>query len=245
MRTLLFDLDGTLLPLDTDEFIGNYMKMLSYELKDLIPPELFVKKLIDSTYAMIHNLDPSKTNKEVFWEHFFKSLDCDKTAVLSRVDEFYIRKFPDLCRVVKKNPLPYRILKEAERLGYELVIATNPIFPEIAIRERLRWINADNIPYRLITTYENMHFAKPHVEYYGEILNIIGADPRECVMVGNDVDEDLIAAELGIKTFLVTDHMINRNNRKPNPDYSGTLEDLFYFIKSLEVNHGERIRRRS
>ncbi|ADL07623.1 HAD family hydrolase [Thermosediminibacter oceani] len=233
MKTLLFDLDGTLLPLDTDEFIENYMKMLSHEINDLIPAEIFVKKLLDSTYAMINNLDPSKTNMEVFWEHFFEGLDCDKTAVMSRIDEFYIRKFPDLRRVVKENPLPYRILKEAESLGYELVIATNPIFPEIAIRERLRWINAENFPYRLITTYENMHFAKPYMEYYEEILSIIGAEPEECVMVGNDVDEDLIAGKLGIKTFLVTDHMINRNNRKPDPDYSGTLEDLLSFVKSL------------
>ncbi|MCG0274813.1 MAG: HAD family hydrolase [Thermosediminibacteraceae bacterium] len=233
MKTLLFDLDGTLLPLDTDEFIENYIKMLSHEMKDLMPQDLFVKKLLDSTYAMINNTDPAKTNSEVFWEHFFQDLECDKSAVLSKIDEFYTKKFPSLKKVMRENPMSYHILKEAESLGFELVIATNPIFPEIAIRERLRWINAENFHYKLITTYENMHFAKPKVEYYEEILSITGAKPEECLMIGNDVDEDLIASKLGIKTFLVTDYLINRNNKEPKPDYAGSLNDLLNFIKSL------------
>lgn len=232
MKVILFDLDGTLLPLDTDEFIENYMKMLSWEMKALIPPDLFVKKLWDSTYAMINNTDPGKTNKEVFWENFFEGIECEREPVLSKIEDFYKNKFPELKKVMKQNPVSYSILKEAESLGFELVIATNPIFPEIAIRERLRWINAENFSFKLITTYENMHFTKPRLEYYEEILNIIGTNPEECLMVGNDVEEDLVASKLGIKTFLVTDYIINRKGIEPKPDYAGSLKDLLHFIKN-------------
>ncbi|MCF6095981.1 HAD family hydrolase [Thermovorax subterraneus] len=233
MKAILFDLDGTLLPLDTEEFIENYIKMLSCEMKALIPQDLFVKKLWESTYAMINNTDPGKTNKEVFWENFFEGIECERELILTKIEDFYKNRFPELKKVMKPNPISSIILKEAESIGLELVIATNPIFPEIAIRERLRWINAEKFGYKLITTYENMHFTKPRLEYYEEILSIIGKDPEECLMVGNDVEEDLVASKLGIKTFLVTDYMINRNGIEPKPDYAGSIEDLFHFIKNM------------
>jgi FMN phosphatase YigB (HAD superfamily) len=233
MKAILFDLDGTLLPLDTEEFIENYIKMLSWEMKALIPQDLFVKKLWESTYAMINNTDPGKTNKEVFWENFFEGIECERELILTKIEDFYKNRFPELKKVMEPNPISSIILKEAESIGLELVIATNPIFPEIAIRERLRWINAEKFGYKLITTYENMHFTKPRLEYYEEILSIIGKDPEECLMVGNDVEEDLVASKLGIKTFLVTDYMINRNGIEPKPDYAGSIEDLFHFIKNM------------
>jgi FMN phosphatase YigB (HAD superfamily) len=52
-------------------------------------------------------------------------------------------------------------------------------------------------------------------------------------MVGNDVEEDLAAGKLGIKTFLIKNHMINRKNVEPNPDYIGTYEDFHNFVDEL------------
>ncbi|MFO7152427.1 MAG: HAD family hydrolase, partial [Bacillota bacterium] len=195
MKAIFFDLDGTLLPIDTDEFIENYMKLLSREMEAIMPPDLFLKKLWDSTYAMINSTDPKKTNKEVFWENFFAGFEGEKDWVLAKIDDFYKNKFPELKKVMRRKPISRRILMEAESLGFELVLATNPIFPETAIRERLRWIDADNFNFKLITTYENMHFAKPRLEYYEEILDITGLEPEECLMVGNDVEEDLVASK--------------------------------------------------
>jgi FMN phosphatase YigB (HAD superfamily) len=63
VKALLFDLDGTLLPVDTDEFISSYLELLSSKLEKWMEAREFIKKLMESTYAMINNLDPLRTNK--------------------------------------------------------------------------------------------------------------------------------------------------------------------------------------
>lgn len=235
INTLLFDLDGTLLPVDTDEFIGSYLKLLSSKLIKWIEPRDFIEKLMSSTYVMMHDLDPSKTNKDVFWEDFFPKMPFDKKEELFLIfDEFYEKDFPTLSSIVKKNPVPAQVLETALKKGYDLVIATSPIFPESAIYERLRWIDALDFPYKLVTTYENMHFSKPHMEYYGEILERIQKKPDECMMIGNDVEEDLAAGLLGMKTYLVIDHMLNRKNLDIKCDYTGSLNDLLDFVKNMK-----------
>lgn len=234
VNTLLFDLDGTLLPVETDEFIGNYLKLLSLKLAKWVKPEEFVQKIMSSTYVTMNDLNPLKTNKDVFWEDFFHKLPfAKKEELFPVIDEFYVKDFPTLSGIVAKNPVPARILNTAMKKGYDLVIATSPIFPERAIFERLRWIDALDFPYKLVTTYENMHFSKPHVEYYQEILEMIQKKPNECMMIGNDVEEDLAAGLLGIKTYLVTDHMLNRNNLDIKCDHRGSLNDLLGFVKKL------------
>lgn len=242
LKTLLFDLDGTLLPVDTDLFVETYLKFLSKRMIKWMEPRDFINKLMSSTYAAINNLDPSKTNQEVFWENFSKTIPYDIKELMPVFDDFYEHEFPKLSYLIKKNDLPAAILETAYQKGYEMVIATSPIFPEKAIFERLNWINAKKFPYKLVTTYENMHFAKPHIEYYKEIIQIIGVKPEECMMIGNDVDEDMIAGSLGMKTFLVTDFILNRNNKPMKVDYSGSLKDLLEFVNNLkEVNKYERL----
>jgi len=234
IKSLLFDLDGTLLPVDTDYFVEVYLKCLSKTMLKWMEPDYFVNKLMSSTFATINNLDPTKTNQEVFWEHFSKDLPYDVRELIPVFDNFYDLEFPKLSSIIAKNHLPAAILETVNKKGYEIVIATSPIFPEKAILERLNWINAKEFPYKLITTYENMHFTKPHIEYYEEIMALIGRKPKECLMIGNDVDEDMIAGRLGMKTFLVTDFVLNRKNKAIDADYSGSLKDLYYFVNNLK-----------
>jgi len=234
LKTLLFDLDGTLLPIDTDLFLSSYIELLSKRLVNWIEPEPFVKCLMDSTYSMINNQDPAKTNSQIFWEIFSPQIPLKSSKLKPLMDDFYITDFPKLERIVKPSPFPHRILRTAHEKCYDMVIATNPVFPRSAILERLRWTDVLDFPYKLITCYETMHFAKPRIEYYKEILQKIGKKPQECMMIGNDVEEDMIAGKLGMKTFLVTDHLLNRKNKEIDCTFSGSLEDLTSFITNLE-----------
>ena len=58
--------------------------------------------------------------------------------------------------------------------------------------------------------------------------------PKECLMVGNDVAEDMIAEELGMKVFLLTDCMINKQNCDISQYPHGSFDDLISFIKTLD-----------
>ena len=98
------------------------------------------------------------------------------------------------------------ILKEK---GYQMVVATNPLFPEIATYERISWAGLYSSDFSLITTYENSCFSKPNLKYYKHLLKTLDKDPEDCLMVGNDVKEDMCAKEIGIDVFLLEGYVIN------------------------------------
>lgn len=231
-KAVLFDLDGTLLPVDTDTFLQVYLRLLSQATAPYIKPEVFVPKLLEATYKMVADKDPGKTNEQVFLEEFFAGIDLEPEVLMPVFERFYQTDYCSLADFCTPEPLVPLLVKEA-LARCKTVIATNPVFPYIAVEERLRWVGIAGLPYALITSYENMHYCKPHLEYYLEILEAIKVEPQECLMVGNDVDEDLVVREIGMKTFLIDSHLINRTNRHYETDYQGSLRDCFDFITGL------------
>jgi FMN phosphatase YigB (HAD superfamily) len=232
IKTILFDLDGTLLPIDTDAFVRHYMKALAAHVGHLIPPEKLVEQVMASTYEMIRNTDPNLTNAQVFARDFFPKVGKEEAELMPFFDSFYREKFPGLKVACPGVPgLARRVVQTAVEKGYEIVLATNPLFPRAAIEERMRWIEIDDMPWRLVTVYEEMHACKPQPAYYNEILEKISRRPEECLMVGNDVQEDGVAGQLGMETFFVTDFLMNRDERPLPPECSGTLAD---FLRRLE-----------
>lgn len=227
IKTILFDLDGTLLPIDTDAFARQYMRALGAYAGHLVPPVELVKQVWAATGEMIRNTDPGLTNAEVFANAFFPRVGVDRKTLMPVFDAFYREQFPSLRSTCTGLPGVARsVVETALEQGYEIVLATNPLFPRVAIEERMRWIEVDDLPWRLVTVYEEMHACKPQLRYYEEVLERIGRAPGECLMVGNDVQEDGAAASLGIDVFFVTDFLIDREGRVLPPERSGTLASL-------------------
>jgi FMN phosphatase YigB (HAD superfamily) len=232
----MFDLDGTLIHFEFEGFMRAYLAAVGARVAPVMDPRRFVSQLLKSTEAMMANLDPNRTNQEVFMEDFFSKMDLPQDVLMPVIDSFYREDFPNLAGTLGIRPLPAArpVLEDLFRRGYEVVIATNPVFPRVATEERLRWGGIGDLPFRLVTVYEDCHFCKPNPEYYEEVLSMIGRKPEECIMVGNDVDEDLAAGELGIKTYLVEDCLMGSGALGFKPDYRGKFNDLVGFFISDE-----------
>lgn len=217
MNTVLFDLDGTLLPMDLKEFTDTYICLLSSRLESV---GYDAKKVIAGIWigqkAMVEN-DGMITNEECFWKAFENFMTDGngkmetkvKRKLEKEINKFYKEDF-GVARYVTR-PLDtvgecVEILKEK---GYQLVVATNPIFPEVATLERISWAGLNPEDFLLITTYENSCYTKPNLEYYKYLLKILDKDPEDCLMVGNDVREDMCAKKLGIDVFLMEGNVIN------------------------------------
>ena len=128
-----------------------------------------------------------------------------------------------------------RMVKDLKAKGYRVALATNPLFPAIATESRIRWAGFEPEDFEIYTTYENIGFCKPNPDYYTEVLRRIDAKPEECIMVGNDVDEDMIAASsIGIKGFLLTTNTINRKNKDISCYPNGGVEEMIEFFDNLE-----------
>lgn len=72
-----------------------------------------------------------------------------------------------------------------------------------------------------------------NIEYFRTVLDELSLDPAECLMVGNDVEEDLVVCDLGVKTYLVTDTMENRKGLPIRTDYMGSLKELVDFVRTI------------
>ena len=235
-ENFLFDLDGTLLNINMDEFIKYYFDALSREFSDLCESrEEFIKILMDSTAEMIKN-NGDKTNQEVFMEDFFQKINISETqsaeGIKKRFDNFYQEQFPKLKKYFQFNKeLPLEIIEHLKAKEKKIVLATNPLFPREAVVERLHWAGLSEEDFDFITSYENMNYAKPNPKYYQQILDKIEEQPEDCVMIGNDMGEDTPASDVGIATVIIHDHIIEAENGEEKIRWQGSLKDFAVLLK--------------
>lgn len=235
ITTILFDLDGTLLPMDHSRFMEAYLGIFSQKCKELsLPVELAVQALNSGFGAMLAN-DGSISNEKRFWQVFSKVLGVDMEHRVEDFIHFYSHEFTQLKVLAQSTPLSREIVSEVINKGYRTVLATTPVFPRQGTLERISWAGMDPTWFDLITTYEDFSYAKPNLGYYDEILYRMQVPAEQCLMIGNDVTEDLVAQHLGMEVFLVTDHLINRGQDDITGIRQGTLGDLLHFCKSLEA----------
>jgi len=232
-RVVLFDLDGTLLPMDQDEFVKCYLKLLAAHME---PFGYASDKLIDSiwkgTAAMIMN-DGSCTNEDIFWKTFSTIHGADSLEDKPFVDGFYTDVFSAARTACGYTPAAKEVIEQLKAAGKIIVLATNPIFPAVATRKRIAWAGLSPEDFLLYTTYENCSFSKPNLNYYAQILKQIGAKPEECLMVGNDVGDDMVAEGLGMRVFLLTDCLINKNNEDISRFPHGDFEALKAYLGTI------------
>ena len=232
ITTVLFDLDGTLLPMDQDIFVKTYFGLLAKRIAPLgYEPEKLIKAIWAGTAAMVKNTG-EKTNEAVFWDKF-----CEIFGENARADEphfakFYVEEFDKVQLSCGYTHDSARVIELLKSKGYRVALATNPIFPSIATEKRIAWAGLKPSDFEYFTTYENSRHCKPNPEYYRDVINILGVDPRECLMVGNDVTEDMVAKTLGMKVFLLTDCIINKENKDISAYPNGNFSDLIAFIEN-------------
>lgn len=234
LNTILLDLDGTLLPLDMALFEKIYFEGLSKALADLIPPKETISLIWGSTKVMVKNTD-FRTNEEVFMEDFAKHIDGDLDLYQTRFAAFYDNEFHNVKASVREVLAMKESIHILKAKGYKIVLATNPLFPQKALHTRIKWAGFEPSDFAYMSTFEKSHYCKPQLKYYEEILQDINKSAVECLMVGNDVQEDLVVQKLGIKTYLITDNMLHRTEEEIVTDYKGTYEDFYEFVKTLPL----------
>ena len=226
IKQILCDLDGTLIHFDHHLFVKNYIGLLSKKLSNYVDPLEFSNHLLTATGVMIKNTDGTKTNYDIFWSYFKEKTNYPFDKLNPLIDEFYEKDFHQLKTMITL-PAMAPVIDKITSLKIPIALATNPVFPKAAVMTRLSWAGFSDSQFNLITTYETSHYCKPNPAYYQEIVDILGIAPHECLMIGNDVSEDLAAGKIGIKTYLLTDALINAKNiENIQSDYIGTTAQL-------------------
>ena len=233
IKTIMFDLDGTLLPMDQDVFIKEYFTGLAVKLAPYgYEPEKLMGAIYKGVAAMVAN-DGSCKNEEAFWS-LFTSIYGEKAREHEPVfRDFYENEFQNVKNSCGFNSASKEVIELCKEKGLRIILATNPLFPSIATESRMRWAGLNKEDFDYYTVYENSSYCKPNPNYYIEIMNKTGIKAEECAMVGNDVGEDMITKELGMQVFLLTDDLINKKGTDISVYPNGSFEQLKEWIKSL------------
>ena len=233
ISTVLFDLDGTLLPMDMEKFSKAYFSGLISCLQPFgIEADELYAAFQGGINAMVKN-NGGETNETVFWSYFRERFGDKVREMLPAVNCWYREDFEKIRSSCGFNPLAAKAVARCKAAGLRTVLATNPFFPRIATEARTRWAGLEPKDFELITTYENSCFCKPRPEYYREVLQKLGCSAEECLMVGNDTLEDTAAEQLGISVFLITDCLIDRKNAPLSSWDHGDFNKLIEKIEQL------------
>ncbi len=235
LRAVLFDLDGTLLPMDQDVFVKTYFKGIAAKLAPIgYDPKQLIDTIWAGTVAMIKN-NGHKTNEEVFWDFFSGIYGEASRNDEQYFEEFYKTDFQKVQYVCGFDPKAAELVHKIKDTGICVVLATNPIFPSIATESRIRWAGLMPEDFELYTTYENISYSKPNLEYYLEITRRLSVSPKDCLMVGNDVDDDMVASQIGMRVFLLTDNLINKNKVDISVFPNGSFEQLSEYLEKMLI----------
>lgn len=234
ITTVLFDLDGTLLPMDQKIFIRSYFSALAAR---FAPLGYDSKNLIDGIWAGISAMvanDGSCTNETAFWNSFAERFGEKARRDIPVFEDFYRTDFQKSQKVCGYTPKARETITLAKSMGLRVILATNPLFPSTATESRIRWAGLEPEDFEFYTTYENSTHCKPNPAYYQDILERAGVCAGECLMVGNDATEDLAASSLGISVFLLTDCLINQNGTDLSHVPHGGFDTLAEFLNAVD-----------
>ncbi len=232
--TLLLDLDDTLLYTNTEAFVPAYFGARSAALADTVAPEVMLPALMGGTKRMMQSEDPALTLRNVFDAYFFPKLGSDRATLNDRIDCFYDETFPSLQYVTEPRPEAVKFVEWAFSAGHRMCVATNPYFPLKAVHHRMRWagLPPEKYPFALVSAYEKFHFTKETSAYFAEFLGQLGWPEGPAVMIGNDLNMDLIPAQrAGLAVFWMRD---GRDESQPGIP-QGTFTDLRQWLESCDL----------
>jgi FMN phosphatase YigB (HAD superfamily) len=233
--TLLLDLDDTCLGNSMDTFIPAYLSSLGDHLSAYVQPDNLIPSLLAATQQMLQNKRQDKSLKQVFDEAFYPAIGIGPEDLQDQIDSFYDQKFPHLKDLTQFRPEAVSLVDQAFERGYTVVIATNPLFPRTAILQRLEWagLSPEDYPFSLIPSYESFYFAKPNPSFFAETLSRLGWPEGPVVMVGDDLNLDIIPAQrMGLSTFWITADNQSASDPLDPPHGFGSLSDLLPWLDS-------------
>jgi len=243
IKAVLFDIDNTLILFDERKFFETYSKKLYLAFQDLMQPQDFFEKLIHSTQVMTNN-DGKITNAEYFLNDFTNGLSVEKKELWQRFENFYATEFDQFKSLVSPLEETVEVISKIKNKGLIIAVASNPMFPANVQRIRLDWAGVNYFSFDLITSAENSTYCKPNLNYYLEICSKIKLKPENCLMVGNDPFNDMIASKTGMKTYLTTDSekysiefsrelVKDTDLEMPEPNFKEPLKNLPKVIEQI------------
>ncbi len=232
VKAVLFDLDGTLIRAQMNEFVVRYVDSLANRCKDWVKPKKFAPTMGRIIHELIHVTgDGIATNEQRFFSRMKAEVAIEEEPLRGALDDFIKDGLAGLQGLVKPIPLAVSIVEELKGMGVPLVLATNPVFPKVMVEARMAWGELQTGSFVHISSIENSYFCKPQAGYFTAVAEMLGLEPQECLMVGNDINHDLAAVAVGMRAFLVDTWVVDRGEQEWPYDERGDHSALLRYLR--------------
>ncbi len=222
IQTLLVDLDGTLV--DSVEyqvqvkFIGSfllYWRKRGFGWSGLKVLQC-IKRALESPPSRL-------TNAQKVTQALETEFSIPEAEAHSALFDFSQGIFPSLEKHFYPVPGALEFIHWAFQ-HYPLILATNPVWSPEIVEMRVKWAGLSIDHFKSVTNIHRMSSCKPRKEYYQELLHQENLNPKNCLMIGNDLKQDGPAVKTGMKVFILSRE--NRCVRKGPLLWSGNFSAL-------------------
>lgn len=206
IKAVLLDMDNTLLHNPDARFASAFRQRFDRFFLDEFAIEGSVHALRAGFANMGKDLANCPTNADAMVDclaHWLPLAHDDAAHALRR---FYAEVYGELQPLVSPADSAAALIESLLEQGLLVAVATNPLYPESAILQRLEWAGLGGLvsEFAIITHSENMHFAKPQPDYMAEVVARVGIEPDEALMVGDSAVNDMQSARaIGCLTWHV------------------------------------------
>lgn len=246
LKAVLFDIDNTLILFDEVKFFKTYVPGVASKFSDIMSFEEFHQRLIGGSQKLLTNMG-QKTNAEFYMDAFCEGLEAHRDSMWERFVNFYQSRFNQYQELTEPVTGVRELFDYLSGTSLKLVAASHPLWPMMVQGYRIGWAGLPIETFDHITAIENTKFCKPQAQYYQEICENLSVLPSECLMVGNDLINDMVATKAGMRTYQTTDaeekgflsfamSKAIRNGHQeevPEPDFKGPLAGVREVVEGL------------
>ena len=233
IKAVLLDMDNTILANPDQVFAREFKQLAESFFMDLWGISDISTLIHQGMRAMYDQPHYDRTNMEILIDTLQQNTQLPIEAVEDGLNVFYEQAYPALKPCVSPIPGAAELISYLRDHDYAVVIATNPLYPEWGVIQRLQWAGLPDSDYAFITHADNMHFIKPDPSYYAEIIARIGIEPDEAVIIGDGIENDICAAKvIGIHTYYIGEDI-----HHPDIEHKGTIQDFHKAIQRFEQRH--------
>lgn len=236
IKAVLLDLDNTLLSNPDRQFAIAFMKAFDDHFKAQLGIDNLAQTFRKGIQLSGQSRETIQTNTDVMLQLLSDETGATTEQVQNIWQSFYETAYLGLRQYTAPIENNISLIESLLQQNIAVAIATNPIYPKIAIYERLKWAGLASYieHFTFITHSNNMHYAKPHPAYYAEVIARIGIEPDEALMIGDSIGNDIQPAnQIGIPTihFAESDTLSKINEHVQQNDWQAQ-----YFSQPLSPN---------
>ena len=235
----IFDLDGTLIKEDAKKSYEIFFEHLSsrfYE-KFGIDKTMFISSMYNTIKAM-DSIDGKENIEKQFFKVLHSLINVDISDISAQFEEFYNNEFDKVLEAYGGIPQTNEILNFLSKQNHNIIIATDPLLPEIAVTKKIKHANLNPNTFDFVTYNTNSNYTKSNNQFFIDLFKNLNLNPEETIVIGNTIPTDI--PSFPVKEVLIISESLYEKSVTDRQYTLVTYDELLNYI----LNYSQTIQQK-